>query len=206
MRYAGLDVSKSCTGWGLVTPSGAQAGTFRCPIHRPFNLPKGKLDATYAGKVGDWFFRQLDAWLCKMKPDIIAIEQPKPGNLTRNKTEVDYSGLFAGESLKTTKVGNTNFETSHMLQSLAFGAAAVCVRRGLEPRYVPVKTWRSTVGIKTAPANEKNPTAWYKKQAKTLVSAHGHDIKSGDAAEGLCIAFWLREQHAPTQDLFSVAS
>ncbi|EFO30127.1 hypothetical protein TRICHSKD4_3702 [Roseibium sp. TrichSKD4] len=207
-RYAGLDVSKTCTGWGLITPEGISSGTMRCKIKRPFELPAGKIDAAYAGKVGDWYQRELDAWLVKHKPDTIAIEQPQPGSLERTKTEINHATMFAGEAKKKVKVGGTSFEVTHFLISLAFLMSTVCIRRGLQPVYVPSNEWRGTVGIGKPPhtVEAKNRRDWYKKKARETALARGHETKSGDAAEALCIALHLKLQAEPEGTLFSAVS
>lgn len=208
MRYAGLDVSKTCTGWALLTPDSMVSGTFRCPIRRPFDLKEGRLNAAYAANVAQWYAEILDAWLVKHKPDIAGIEQPQPGNLQRTQTDVSFDTLFAGQAITKRKVGGTNFETTHFLVGLAFETCRICRRLGIEPIYVASNQWRASVEIAKPPGDvpATDRTSWYKDQAKKRAKAAGHVPKSGDAAEAFCIALHLQKLDQPRNDLFAFAS
>ena len=208
MRYAGLDVSKTCTGWGLLTPDEKLSGTFRCPVRRPFMLKEGRLDAAYAGNVAHWYAQVLDAWLVKHKPDIAGIEQPQPGNIQRVQTDVTFDTLFHGQAITKRKVGGTNFETTHFLVGLAFQTALICRKRGIEPVYVSSNTWRGGLEIGRPPTGVKpqERSSWYKGEAKKIAQDAGHSPKSADAAEGFCIALYLHKINQPRDDLFAHAS
>ncbi len=204
--YGGLDISKSCTGWGVVGPNLKEAGAWRCPIKAPFHLKRGAIDATYAGDVSDWYSRQFASWLATYRPDVVAIEQPMPGNSSRSKTEVDTSSEWAGQSLKKVEVGGTSFDTTHFLHGLAMEAARICRARNIQTIYVASQTWRGQkgLGIGTPPKSvePKDRSSWYKKKAKLYAKADGLDLKSGDAAEGFCIATYLRNQREQPHGLF----
>ncbi len=206
MRFGGLDVSKSATGWGIVGPGQVKAGTFRCPVKHPFELKAGALDAGYSGRVGVWFAQAIDAWLIEARPDEVAIEQPLPAIGPRKRAVIDTSSEWAGQAIKMEEVGGSNFAANHLLQGLAFEAARLCAMRGIPARYVSSQTWRSTFKIGQAPKDEKNTSGWYKRRAKSVCLANGLEVKSGDAAEGLCLALYLRKQYYPEDDLFSVAA
>ncbi|KZL17649.1 hypothetical protein PsAD2_02985 [Pseudovibrio axinellae] len=209
MRFLGLDVSKSCTGWGLYSPDEVDAGTLRCPIKPPFGLVRGKIDAAYSGRVGHWYCQNLDALLVKLKPDSIGVEQPLPGNPTRTKKvkEDDQNSLgdnrMEFQKVKEITVGGTSFDVVHFLNGLVMLSVKLAVQRNVPVVYVPSQSWRSTTGVGKPPKSSKTtPTTWYKNRAKELCSELGYPQKSGDAAEGLLIAFHLHLENSP-QDLFA---
>ncbi|GHB33874.1 hypothetical protein GCM10007094_23480 [Pseudovibrio japonicus] len=208
MRFLGLDVSKSCTGWGLYSPDEVDAGTLKCPIKPPFGLQRGKIDASYAGRVADWYAQEMDALIVKLRPDMVGIEQPLPGNSTREVLVADKTqGSLADDrmqfqKMKKAKVGGTSFDVTHFLHGLAIGAARIASRRSIPPLYVPSQTWRSSTGVGRAPKGSgSSATSWYKRKAKEICSHLGHPQKSGDAAEGLLIAYHLYLLNSPI-DLF----
>lgn len=203
--FGALDISKTCTGWGIIGKDLLEAGAWRCPIKPPFDLKKGDIDANYSGDVADWYARQFNAWLSTYRPDVVAIEKPNPGMGERTKTEVDMSSEWAGKAFKKIKVGNSNFATTHMLNGLAMEAARLCRSRGIEALFVGSSTWRGKGGLgigTTPPKGVKDGSAWHKQNAKTYAKACGYEAKSGDAAEGLCIAVYLRNQRESPHGLF----
>lgn len=203
MRCMGLDVSKTATGWGMVTPEGSYGGSLRCPIKKPGDA--ASIDGAYSGEVAVWFSRSVHALLIKEKPDKVAIEQPLVGNTTFKKTIVDTSTEWAGKAIRKVDAGKTNLATVHVLHGLAFEACRLCVLLGIDCSFVASQTWRSTVGIGRAPKGVKNTSSWYKDAAKTLCKHLSIDVRSGDAAEGVCIALHLQKIHN-REDLFSKAS
>lgn len=202
--FGGLDVSKTATGWGIVGSEIQEAGAFKCPVKKPFELARGQINAQYAGDVGHWFSKEVASWLSSYRPDVVAIEQPMPGNSQRTKTEIDTSSEWAGQSVKKVKVGGTSFDTTHFLHGLAFEAARLCRARNIEVVYVASQTWRGKegLGIGVAPKAEKDRSGWYKKQAKIYAKSFGMELTSGDAAEGFCIAVYLRNQRERPHGLF----
>ncbi len=209
MRFLGLDVSKTCTGWGLFSPDEVDAGTLRCPVKAPFGLKRGKIDAAYAGRVADWQAQELDALFVKLRPDVVGIEQPLPGNSSREVLVAEDQQASLGDDrmqfqkMTKKKVGGTSYDVTHFLHGLAIGAARIASKRNIPPLYVPSQTWRSKSGVGRAPKGAgSTSTTWYKSRAKEICFQLGYPQKSGDAAEGLLIAYYLYLENAP-QDLFA---
>ncbi|MBO6511539.1 MAG: hypothetical protein JJ979_24165 [Roseibium sp.] len=203
--YGGLDISKAATGWGVVGTGIQEAGAWRCPIPAPFNLKNGDVDARYAGEVGDWYQQRFASWVSTYRPDFVAIEKPNPGMGKRTKTTVDTSSKWAGQAIKKEEVGGTTFATTHFLNGLALLAALVCTSRNIPTIYVNTSTWRGQKGLGIGvvpPKSVKDKSAWHKKNAKTYAKACGFEAKSGDAAEGFCLATYLRNQHEQPGGLF----
>lgn len=209
MRFLGLDVSKSCTGWGLLSPGEVDAGTLRCPHKPPFTLKRGKIDAAYSGRVGHWYTQNLDALLVKLRPDVIGVEQPLPGNPSRKKKVKEDDQNCLGDTrlefqkIKEITVGGTSFDVVHFMNGLVMLTVRLAVMRNIPVTYVPSQTWRSTTGVGVPPKSSKTTsTTWYKSRAKELCAQLGYPQKSGDAAEGLLIAYHLQLQNSPI-DLFA---
>ena len=206
--YGGLDISKTASGWGIVGKDLSEAGVFRCPIKPPFDLKKGDIDAVYSGQVADWYSRHFCAWLSAYRPNKVAIEKPNPGMGERTKTIIDPSSEWAGQTVQKIKVGGSQFSSTHFLNGLAMDAARQCVMRNIEVVFVNSSTWRGKKGLgigASAPKTVKNGSSWHKNNAKEYAKSHGLEVKSGDAAEGFCLALYLRNQNEPAQGLFSGA-
>lgn len=193
MIVAAFDISKSATGYAATDGERWESGVWLCPIKKPFELKAGSINAEYAGKVGVWLENHIVALLGEHRPSHAAVESPMPGNSTRTRTVMDKSASWAGQALRTETVGGTQFDVTHFLHGLAFGAATVCARKNIPCLYVASQTWRSTTGV-GRPAkglSYSQRRTWLKNEAKRICGLRGIPVTGADEAEAALIAVWL---------------
>lgn len=197
MRIMGFDVSKTCTGWGFTDGHRWRYGSFRCPITRPFGVKTGALHAGYSARVFRWYEDKFWDVITINKPDMIGVEQPLPGNPTRQKMVLDGSAGFGAQAFKKVSVGITNIETDMMLKGLLAVLLSIADRKGIKTEFVASQSWRSEVGVPTAPKSVQNRSAWYKERAKMLCHSRDIEVRNGDEADGVCIALCMQMRHDP---------
>ena len=190
MIVIALDCSKTSTGFAVTDGRAWQTGALRCPIQPPKDMRRGDIDAGYSGAVCDWFRIQLHALLEEHRPQHAAIEKPMPGNIEKKEFYIEESDMV-GKSLKSRKVGNTQVSTLHFLHGVVFEASGLLFRRRIPAIFVPVVTWRSSVGIGRPPKTVKDKRGWYKAQAMEQCRLRGILVKNNDAAEAACMAVHL---------------
>jgi hypothetical protein len=217
MIVAGLDISKSATGWAVTDGTAWESGVWKCPIAKPADLAVGRIDAAYTGAVADWLSIQITSFLAANRPDHVGIEQPMPGNSSRMKMGKP-KGFEMGDDIPImAAAGNTSFDVTHFLHGLCVIACRCCVRLNCQPLYVASQTWRSTVKIGRAPKQDviKNKIAtlsysqrrtWYKNAAKAVCARRGIPIIGPDQAEAVCLTLHMQEilyQQTATANLFA---
>lgn len=192
MMVGALDISKTATGWAFSDGKAWHSGVLKCPIKKPFDA--GALHADYTGRVANWFDEAVWNLIGQHKPDVIAIEQPMPGSIEREKTVVDQQAQFAGQALRRIKVGNTNVDTTHFLHGLCVVATRICARRNIESAYIASQTWRPKLGIGHAPKHlsYSQKKSWYKARAREVCQLRSITISNSDQAEAVCIAIAYR--------------
>lgn len=204
MIVAGLDISKSATGWAVTDGTVWQSGIWKCPIQKPEGLEIGRIDAVYTGAVADWLANQITAFLAANRPDYVGIEQPMPGNSSRMKPGKPKGFEMGDEIPVMASFGTTSFDVTHFLHGLCVVACRCCVRMNCEPLYIASQTWRSTVKIGRAPKQDviKNKVAtlsasqkrtWYKNAAKAVCARRGISVTGPDQAEAVCITLHMQE-------------
>lgn len=221
MIVAAFDISKSATGYAVTDGKWWESGTWVCPVKRPFGLKTGSIDAGYAGNVGVWLWREMYAFLGHHRPNYAAIEAPMPGNTTKQRTVVDTSSSWAGQAFKKETVGGTTFDTTHSLHGLAFLGSTACAILGVPCVYIPVNSWRASVGVGKPPSHDKithepidtyaKRRAWLKQEAKRNCGHREIPVTGTDQAEACLIAVHLMAVRNPrlaghADDLFRAKS
>lgn len=193
MIVAGFDISKSVTGFAVTDGNAWESGAWHCPIKKPDGLAQGRIDAGYTAAVADWFDRQVFAFLGAHNPDAVAIEQPIPGNATKQKTVVDATSQWAGQALRKQTVGGTAFDVTHFLHGLVVVACRVCARKNIPPYYIASQTWRSTSGVGRPPKGiaASARRKWLKDEARRICKLRGIDVTGPDQAEACLLTLHL---------------
>jgi len=192
---AAFDISKSATGYAVTDGKNWESGVWICPIKKPFELAAGKIEAGYAGRVGYWLEKHIIALLGEHRVSHAAIEQPMPGNSSREQRVLNPNADFAGQAFTTRTVGGTQFDVTHFLHGLAFGAAAILAKKNIPCRYVASQTWRPAVGIGRPPAKGMSYSqrrTWLKNEAKRICGLRGIPVTGADQAEACLIAVYLQ--------------
>ncbi len=204
---AGLDISKSATGWAVIDGSTCHSGVWRCPIVKPEGLGVGKIDAVYTGMVADWLHGQIFALTKRFTLTHAAIEQPMPGNSKKRKP-ASFKGagsfeLSGADIAPEVSVGTTAFDVTHFLHGLVVIGARVFARQNIPAVYVASQTWRSTMQVGRPPKQDVvkgklvNLSAsqrrdWYKRRALEICRKRGIRVDSPDQAEAVLIALHLQ--------------
>lgn len=204
MIVAGLDISKSATGWAVTDGTAWESGVWKCPVKKPEGLEAGRIDAGYTGEVADWLSNTITAFLSANCPDHVGIEQPIPGNASRMKPQAAPRFDIGEPVAAQASFGNTSFDVTHFLHGLCVVACRCCVRLNCVPHYVASQTWRSTVKIGHAPKQDligrkivklsySQKRTWYKNAAKAVCAKRGIVVIGPDEAEAVCLTLHMQQ-------------
>lgn len=185
MLVLALDIAKTVTGWAIGDGEVWEHGILKCPIRPPPGLDANDIDAGYSGAVADWFRTELLRTIARHRIERAAIEKPLPGNITK-RTLQPRDELW-GQSWAKQEVGGTAYATTHFLHGLTIEGTSLLHRRGIPVEFVPVQTWRKTLGILRPPKSEANNRRWYKQEAIHQCRLRGIDVDQPDAAEAVCL-------------------
>lgn len=185
MRIFTLDLSRANTGWSTLIPKSIECGSFRAP-----------------GEFDPEVFWNFESWLV----DKFEHYRKTPEPITHVAIERVYSS-GAGKLVPTEDLAGPGFKVQSLMSfdSMAYLlgfrsiAMAKCQQYGL-PIYMPtVIQWRASIfgkGVKpptTCNTRDKR-TRWWKKHAVEYCRLLNITVPDADAAEAVCIAFWLRAQ------------
>lgn len=208
VKVSGFDLSMASTGWAVTDCLKWETGTLRCPIKRPFGISKTDIDASYTGKVVDWYRYEFLSHLKHHQPDYVGIEKPLTTVFTKYKEEVDTEALFAGQSVKRKRQDTSNFATLHILHAITATLCGVCSRYNTPVLFVAQQKWRSDFGVKFPTKGCQDRSKHFKVEARRICTQLNIPVKSNDAAEACGVASFTMEKINPNKmrranDLFA---
>jgi hypothetical protein len=207
LKIAGIDVATN-SGLAICDGDVFRAESFRPSAKRPFDLDRGEVDFQHEGKMVREFRDHLRAWLVANEIEAVAMERPLQSNVSFKKPVVDMAANFAGQAIKYEQKGGTTFNVIFRLYALAGAACETCERLNIPLYVVNNKTWRSSFfGAKSPPKGCDNASKWWKQQSMLQCHRLGIDVRNGDQADAIGLAWHLRGHLNPriagaAEDLF----